>query len=598
MKLRDKISTNRYVGDINTCKDLQNEASFYISLDFTNPHLSRFKSRINEIYAGNKYKVDLFFKAFAGQISPSVEVTETIFSQVFRVWDSGDPVNEVNFRNKDLYDEALSFIEKFNQWWLDEYWEAFKYQFCSFIVVDLPVQQIGFRPDPYPFVLDIEYVLYIEKTRENNVKEIIFQSFELAENDLGEKIEKEFWYWYTDSFYSKYLIDGDNEILQFVAPHNLKRCPVHKVWNEKLNNTSWLLTKGLITPQYEDLFWYNVKTIESRKADLYYLNPIRQMPKLSCGYTSNKDPENRYKTKFGEVKCSGGWLYTLDGKIPVIENEIPVLCPVCGRSRHASAGVGNEILIDLDSQAIKDGKVSIDRELVKYITPDIQGTKEQYNRVTELKDSIIKHCVGSDDQPTKSAVNELQQQAIFESKESVLKRLSEGISNVITAVEKDMFELRYPDAFISNRYNQGTKFYLYEVEDLLNMYGKAKDPIQKRQINEQIIEVKYRNNQKKLNEEKLLYKILPYNTMTDEEFMSKIGGDAENPGLIINKEAIELRLQFSNAIEMFESEFGSIIEFFTYKFPENTPEKRRIEIIRSFLIQNIKTNNNVQIKVS
>ena len=591
MTLRDKIETNRFQGEINICKDLQNEASFYISLDFTNPHINIFKNRVREIYAHSKYKTDRFFKAFAGQVMPSVEICETIYSQVYRVWDSGDPVNEVNFRNFDLHDEAISYVEKFNQWWMDEYWEAYKYKFCSFIIVDLPVQQTGSRPEPYPFILDISDVLYIEATKDRKIKEIIFRSLETV---IPGEADKEFWYYYTDTFYSKYLIDGDNEVLQFISPHSLKRCPIHKIWNEKLNNTSWLITKGLITPNYEDLFWYVVKTIESRKADLLYLNPIKQTPKISCGYNSQKDKQYRYKSSFGDVQCNGGWLYTLDGKIPVIEEGNMVLCPVCGKSRHASGGAGNEIAIDLDSQAVKDGKVDLNSEFVKFITPDIQGTKEQYSRVKELGDRIIKHCVGSDDQPTKSAVNELQQQAIFESKESVLKRISEGLSHVITDVEKDIFELRYPDVFISNRYNQGTKFYLYEVNDLLDMRTKAKDPIQKRQIDEQIIEVKYRNNPKKLDEEKLLYKLLPYNTLTDDEFIGRV-----DSGKIINTEAIELRLQFSNAVELFESEFGSIIEFFTYKFPDNTPERQRIEIIRAFLITNIlKTDKNVQNQVS
>ncbi len=588
MSLRDKIETNRFKGDIISAKALQDEASFYISFDLTNSHIEKFKTRIQEIYIGDRYKSDRFFRAFAGQVMPSIEICETIYSQVYRVWDSGDPVNNVNFKNRDLYDEAIEYIEKFNNWWTDEYWEAFKHQFCSFIVIDLPVVQNDFRPEPYPFILDIGNVLYIEPTNDKKIKELIFREVEKTEDK-----EMEYWYWYTDRFYSKYLIDGDNEIELFIKPHDLGHCPVYKLWREKLNTTSWLLTKGLITPNYEDLFWFIVKTIESRKADLLYLNPIRQTPKISCGFDSTKN-KGRYKYEFREGKCVGGWLYTLDGKEPVIdESGNQYLCPVCGKQQHSSGGAGNEISIDLDSQAVRDGKVDMSNELIKFITPEIDGVKVQYERVTELGDRIIKHCVGSDDQPTTSAVNALQQQAIFESKESVLKRLSEGISNVITDVEGDIFRLRYADSFISNKYNQGTKFYLYEVSDLLIMRKDAKDPIQKHQIDEQIIEVKYRNNQKKMDEEKLLYKLLPYNTLTDEEFLARVDN-----GKIIDSSAIELRLQFSNVVELFESEFGSIIEFFTYKFSPSVPERKRIDIIRDFLIQNIKIPNDVQNQVS
>lgn len=585
--LRDKVATNRYVKDLNEAKLLQDEASFYISFDTHNPHTEIFKTRIKEIYAGDIYKYRRFFRAFAGQIMPSIELCETIFSQVFRVWDSGDPVNEVNFKNTDLNDEALSYVESFNNWWMYDFWEGFKHQFCSFIVVDLPVIQLGERPSPYPFILDVSDVIFID-FKKNKIKEIIFRSIEKNEND--EK-DREYWYWYSDTFYSKYLIDGDKETLLFNNPHNLKRCPVHKLWNEKLNKTSKILAKGLLTPNYEDLFRYIVKSVESFKADLLYLNPLKQTPKVSCGYNSENDKEYRYKTEFGQTECNGGYLYTIDGKRPVVENGQRVLCPACGTQRHASGGAGNEIVIDLDTQAVKDGKVNISSELVKYITPDIDGIKEQYSRVTELGDRIVKHCVGSDDQPTKSALNELQQHAIFESKESVLKRMSIGISNIKTDVNRDMFELRYGDQFISNNFNQGTKFYLHTVEDLLDIRLKSKDPIQKRQIDEQILDVKYRNNRKKLDEEKLLYKLLPYNTLTDEEFFIRVDN-----GKIIDSDAINLRMQFSNAIELFESEFGSIIEFFTYKFEQNITEIKRLEIIRSFLMQKI--TNNVQNQVS
>lgn len=589
MRLRDKISTNRFKGDIIQAEALQNEASFYTSLDLTNPHISIFKSRISEIYVGDKHKVNRFFNAFAGQVMPSVEACETIYSQLYRVWDSADRVREYNFRNTDLYDEALSYIGKTNQFWLTDFWEGFKHQFCSFIVVDLPEIQTTARPDPYLFILNISDVLFIEPTNEGKVKEIIFKSIEAIDGE-----SKEYWYWYTDTFYSKYLIDGENEIIQFVNNHKLGRCPVHKLWNDKLNKSSWILTKGVITPNYEDLFWLIVKTIESRKADLLYLNPIRQVPKISCGYDSTKNTKYRYSTNIGDGKCVGGWLYTLDGKIPVTEEDgSHVLCPVCGKQRNASGGAGNEIVIDLDAQAVKDGKVNISSNLVRFITPEIEGTEAQYKRIIELFDRIIKHCVGSDDQPTESAVNELQQQAIFESKESVLKRIAEGISFVKTAVERDQLELRYASQFISNKHSQGTKFYLTEVKDLLEMREKSNNPIQKRQIDEQILEVKFRNDQKRFNEEKLLYKLLPYNTLTDEEFIGRV-----DVGKILDSEAIGLRFQFSNAVELFESEFGSIIEFFTYKFAENIPEIKRIELIRGLLIGYIKIEKNVQNQVS
>lgn len=584
--LRDKVSSNKYKNQIIEAVEFQNEASFYTTYDVSNPHIEIFKSRVREIYAGDKHKYDRFLKAFAGKILPSIELVETIYSQVYRVWDSQDRIREYNFSNKDLHDEALSYLGKFDNFWLRDFWEAYKHQFCSFVVVDLPTEKSQI-PSPYLFVLDISRVIFIAPTMDWEVAEVIFKSIE---QPSGYDKPTEFWYWYSDKFYSKYEIREDQEIEVFTVPHNLGSCPVHHLWNEKFNKSNWLLKKGLIVPNYDDLFWFIVKTVESRKADLLYLNPIKQEPKVSCNYKSKEDKEQRYSSGlYGDVECNGGWLYTIDGKTPVTENGQKVLCPNCGRSRHASGGAGNTIVIDLDTAAIRDGKVDPSASLVKFITPDIDGIKEQYQRLKDEKERITKHCVGSDDQPTKSAVNELQQTAIFESKESVLKRIAEQISFVKTYSDRDMLKLMYPETFISNRHNQGTKFYLHTVDELLEVREKAKDPIQKRQIDEQIIEVKYRNNSKKLNEEKLLYKLLPYSSLTDIEFSEMI-----TSGRITDNVAISLRLQFSDAIELFESKYGSIIEYFTYKFAETVPEIQRVKVMKGLLTDNINIEKNVQ----
>jgi len=420
-------------------------------------------------------------------------------------------------------------------------------------------------------------VLYIERDIDNKPTEIIFESIEEG---------KKFWYYYTDTFYSKYLIDGEEEIRIFEFPHNLKRCPVHKIWNELQNTKSWLLNRSLILPEFEDLFWYIYKTIESRKADLMYLNPIKQLPRLSCGFESEKSKSNHYNNYGSHVKCNGGYLYNVTDKTVFIdESGQQVLCPICGSKRHSSEGAGNTISVDIDTQAVKDGKVDPAQPLVHFITPDIEGIEVQYQRIKEAGELIVKRTVGSDDQPTKSALNELQQTAIFESKENVLNRISEGISKVITDVERDILELRYRNSFKSNRYHQGTKFYLHTVDELLERREKAKNPVQKRQIDEQIIDVKYRNNQKKRSEERLLYKLLPYSTISDEEFTDMI-----TSGILKDDTDISLRYQFSDAVEKFESRYGSIIEFFQ-NFSENIPEHQRVESIRLLLTQNIKILN-------
>lgn len=73
---------------------------------------------------------------------------------------------------------------------------------------------------------------------------------------------------------------------------------------------------------------------------------------------------------------------------------------------------------------------------------------------------------------------------------------------------------------------------------------------------------------------------------------------------IVGDETINLRQQFSNAVELFESENGPIIEYWN-QFSDSISEITRIELLRTMLLNNISiskininTDKNVSSKVS
>jgi hypothetical protein len=564
MVIRDLITKKKFSQEINEAIQLQNESSFYITRDINNPFSNDFRSRVLSIYNKDEYKTKRFFEAFSGKSLPSIEVCETIFSELYRVYDSQNQNSEYNFKDSDKKADAIAYLS--DNFWKNQYWEALKYHFNSFLVVDLPVEQKKTMPEPYVFILDVSRVQYIDIDK-NGIKEIIFT--EKVEEEGKEKI---YHYYYTSEFYSKYFLDGDLETLIFQNPHKLGRCPVEFIFPEKLNKGVFL-RKGALVPNLDDLFWYNFKMVESRKSDLLYLNPTMQRPKQSCGFDGKTQGSEHIKGAVG--KCVGGWLYSSDSK-PILEKGKRVLCPICGENKHGGGGAGNTIDIDLEATAIKDGKVDPTRQMISFITPEIEGTVKQHEWIEDAKTHIIKSVVGEEQTQSKEAINEKQVKASYESKEGILTRLAANISYVRARVEWMILKLRYAEGFTSNTFFLGSEFYLKSVEDLQIIRKNSTDPIQKKQIDEQIIEVKYRNNPTKLERERLLYKLLPYSTLTDSEFIA-LAGVRITDALII-----DLRFQFTDCVMAFESQLGSIIEFYK-SMNENLTESNKILTLKKQL---------------
>jgi hypothetical protein len=193
-----------------------------------------------------------------------------------------------------------------------------------------------------------------------------------------------------------------------------------------------------------------------------------------------------------------------------------------------------------------------------------------------MKDGIIKSVCGEDKLLASESVNKDQVKMSYESKEGILKRVASNISKVKKFTDWCMLKLRYDEGFISNSFFLGSEFYLKSESDLLKLRKDSCDPIQKKQIDEQIIEVKFRNSPKKLERERLLYKLLPYSGITDSEFIGGIGK------IVTDQKLIDLRLQFTDCVTMFESSMGSIYDFYL-SMSETLTEQQKIITIKNQL---------------
>lgn len=143
--------------------------------------------------------------------------------------------------------------------------------------------------------------------------------------------------------------------------------------------------------------------------------------------------------------------------------------------------------------------------------------------------------------------------------------------------------LRYGKYFLNSNINWGTEFYLYSVEDLQNIYDKAKQSGASESrldmISDLIISTENRNNPVQLQRMLILKQLEPYRHRTFNELMQIANKDLIDPVLL------ELKLNFSNYIDTFERNNINIIEF-----GANLDFGRKIEIITEKLKEYAKRN--------
>jgi hypothetical protein len=526
----------------------QNEMAYYTELRQSNPHSGEFDKRVKTIYNGNNHKVRRFKDAFQGKRMPSFDVMATVWGDLYKVWNAADSYYSYSFAKDETKPAALDWLSKSEGWWKNEFWQFLKTSYNSVIVIDLPAKKSN-PPEPYQVIIDISRIKYID--RDN----VVFAQ--------GEDI-----HWYDTKSYR--IFDKNQKLKGDEVTHSLGYCPAIR-WPMLLNAVSDVLRANPASHVVDDLFWYNFNSIEARKAGLLYLNPDKQAPQSSCGYDT------------GGHRCLGGKLVDLARK-PIIVDDNQALCPNCGQDMHNSGGAGNVITINLESKAVEDGRVNPASPLVSYIMPDTEGYKIQIDQLKEKKKEIIEACVGARSVETREAMNDKQVQAGVESMENKLRRFAEDISEVIAFVEKTKLKLRYGASFLSNSAHVGSVFYLQSPGEIMERREKALNPIEREQLTAQLIETKYQNNPDKLKREKLLYKLLPYSSLGDIDFIKlyeagKIAGDMA-----------ELRLLFTHLIDLFEAERGDIVEFYERRFAESVPSVKRLNVIKGEIFK-LKTEN-------
>ena len=517
-----------------------------ISMPFT-----EFADWVKKLIPKDKFIIFLSLFKFPTQ---NIELTEKIYQELERVFDGRNAAVTFQFLDPTLTDDwewyRHDVLNEPNVW-RSKGWMALQTAINSVMIVDLPAQQTGDRPEPYFYFLGIENVIDFSAKGET-LEWIIFQQ---PDNRIAE---------FDDEFMRLFELDGKGKVGELITEvrHGLGYCPAKFFWTTPLSKEQPDIKKSPLSPQLGNLDWLLFFRVSKRHLDLYAPYPIYSAYAADCNYRNNETGDY----------CDGGFLRNIKGEYKVLRDGTVERCPICSEKR--IAGVGSFIEVPIpkgDRPDLRDPITitSVDRNSLDY------NTEEE----KRLADEIYAKVTGTGGEvQQKESINEMQVTANFEDKKNVLLSLKTNFEKAQKFIDDTICRLRYGDMFVGSNINWGTEFYLYTVKDLQTIYDNAKksgaSEARLDMISDQIIATENRNNPQRMQRMFLLKQLEPYRHLTLSELQSLSNKQIIDPVMMI------IKINFATFVDRFERENINIMEF-----GSSLPLYRKIQVINEKFIE-------------
>ena len=502
-----------------------------------------------------KDKFHTFLHLFRYPLSTPA-VVEDVYRELERVFYSRNSSSSYQFTNSELEEDWANYrINNLHEpeIWKTQGWKNMQVSPNSVLIVDIPTEQISFRPEPYFYWLEISDVIDYDTPDGTCINWIIFKQ---PENKIAV---------FDDTYIRVYQLNEKNEIERLITEvtHSLGFCPARFFWSTQLNEKNVDLKKNPITKELSNLDWYLFFALSKQHLDLYAPYPIYSAYEADCNFENNETGDY----------CDGGFLRNSKGEYKILADGSVERCPCCSEKRIAGPGSFLEVPIPNSAEGISDMS-----EPVHITTIDRSSLDYNVDECKRLHDDIVISIVGSGGTVSeKEAINETPVAANFESKTSVLNSLKVNFEQAQKFVEDTICQLRYGASFISSSINWGTEFYVFTVKELYAKYELAKKngmaESELDAILAHILEVEYRNNPQILQRMLILKQLEPYPHKTLDEILR-----LSDKGLL-DKKKVLLKINFSSYIDRFERENINIITF-----GQNISLKDKIRIINEKLL--------------
>jgi len=446
----------------------------------------------------------------------TVELTESIFSKLRKIFHAQDSFFDYSFTNPELLIDWQVFREQ--SFWATHGFQAMQSAIDSVWVVDFPEMQKGSRPEPINRLIDIKYVIDIQNDIDNNCQWLVYES---SMWNGSKNVPVVIVY---DAHSIRIYDDTINvELFEFV--HGLGYTPARMFWSESLEDDNLVNKESPITKELSDLDWYLLHKSMKKYMDLANSYPREFM------YEFDDDSEDPTRTndKDSKVKTPIGHELMGPGSVGVVKAPL-------------DAGEADQM-----------------KNPFLLVSPKVDGLEWHVTEEKRLKNDIFRSVVGIDiEMKNEAAKNEKQVDSAFESQLAVLLRVKKNFEIINKFADSTICKLRYGDSFVNCTIDYGTGFFLKSLSELhedYNLAKKAGNNIVLSEITSNILDAKFRENQQGRQRAEIIQDLDPMPEKTDEEVIEIY----KNKG--IDKINFVIRMNLNNFVRRFEREQINLTQF-------------------------------------
>lgn len=464
---------------------------------------------------------------------PVVNITTSVLKELYKVFDARNSFFNIDFgeSNSRQYIEPIIKENEVVKWIIEEGKEVLKNEPNKIVVVDKNLEG-----KPYLLEVCSKRIVDFEEDEDGQLEYIIF--IHSTSNENGSPVIN--YSVYDSEFYRVVQCYNNNYTIISENPHNLGYCPARFFISESLNSNSDYSRKIPLADALSKLEeWQNFDTFK-HYVDYYAPFPVMEAPENDCSV------EN----------CVNGSLhnpmdYEEDGIIKT--RTIISDCPSC--SKRDLIGPGTIIRIP----AKQDKDDPSEAGVFKMISNDVQNLNYLKEKLNEIETYIFEKVVGLSPKLEKQAINELQVESSYDTRQNVLISLKSELDNLYIWIVETIIKLANQNTEVNISANFGTEFYLLSEEDLQKRFENAKKiglpEIEIDSIFRQLLDTKYKGNQGKIDRSLMLKYIDPAPYKTIEQCIALF-----DKGLL-NQTDLILKVELINFVDRFEMENLSLNEF-------------------------------------
>lgn len=519
-------------------------------------YLKEYLEWVNTILDDKKHDV---FKHLLTLPIETVDFTEGVLNELRKALCAQDKHVSYSLTSNELIEDYSKYLKAIGDemFWDSEAFTAMKSNINAVMVVDLPKlevlegepQQQTKYANPYYYLIGPEKIVDAKIYKTGQIDWIIFKGN--TDN---------IYYCFDDLSFQEIVYQDGKVISISEVGHELGRCPARMFWSTPFNKDSTFQRRGPVSNSIAKLDWLLFCTTSTRHATLYAGFPIYTMYEQKCGYKDDEGNvcENGLVIKNVRVGSTDQWRQQAEN------------CPSCKGKKILGAGS-----VFTAPARRRDG----DPDLLQ----GISVTGAQTDDLKWLEESIDRQELGlqwnmigvARELSNDAAKNEMQVSSGFESRMNVIMWVKTNFEIAHKWILETVGQLRYGASFMAANVNYGTRFYLYEPDELIKEYDLSKKSglpnFELSSQIDQILNTKYRTNPNMQQRVNILKELEPYLTYTLQE-MNSLPGKADEKQLTLKK-------NFDDFISRFEREFTDVVSFLPF-----ADFDKKIDTIKEFLM--------------